>query len=53
MTLKRWKHRGLPLLIPDQHEPGVQRPFGEGSKSRRRVEAARQQAKAAKKRGGS
>ena len=52
MGLKRWAHKGKPLLIPEQHEPGVQRPFGEGSKSRRRVETERKQAKAAKKRGG-
>mgnify|MGYP003579540088 CR=1 FL=1 len=32
MSLKRWKHGGKPLLIPDQHEPGVQRGYLMGSK---------------------
>jgi len=30
MLLKRWKYRGKPLLIPDQHASGVVKPFGEG-----------------------
>ena len=30
--LKRWKYRGKPLLIPDQHEPGNQRGFRASNK---------------------
>jgi hypothetical protein len=33
---KRWKHRGNPLRIYIQHEPGVQRGFMEGKKSRKK-----------------
>lgn len=38
MTLKRWKHKGKPLLIPVQHEPGKQRGYemsGKGGKVNR------------------
>ena len=30
--MKPWRHRGKPFLIPDTHEPGVQKGFKMGSK---------------------
>lgn len=32
MLLKRWKHKGNPLRIPVQHEPGRQKGFGQSGK---------------------
>lgn len=33
--LKRWKKGGKLFLIPDQHEPGTQRPHGSGKGPKR------------------
>jgi hypothetical protein len=47
--LKRWKHKGNPLLIEEHHEPGIQRGFMEGKGSLKRAAAAARDAKAKKR----
>ena len=34
MLLKPWRRGGKPYLIPDTHEPGVQKGFGESQKGK-------------------
>jgi len=34
---KRWRKSGL-FLIPDQHEPGKERPFGDGKSRKKKGE---------------
>jgi len=38
--MKRWQHKGNPLLIEVHHEPGVQRGFMEGKGSHKKAPPA-------------